>query len=123
MQVHFLLEFLRAEGVPDFVDDEFEGFDDLGDGFAEGFLHTEDGLYLPEHILDGGQDLLDLIEENLIFIPGYDSIVVEEISFSGFEIDVDIVDDMILFSEPIFVEDDNCFLLGNISLFDVVGDL
>ena len=109
--------------MPDFVDDELEGLDDLGDGFAEGFLHAENGLYLPEHILDGGQDLLDLIEENLIFIPGYDSIVVEEISFSGFEIDVDIVDDMILFSEPIFVEDDDCFLLGNISLFDVVGDL
>lgn len=123
VQIHFFFEFLGAEGVPDFVDDELEGLYNLGDGFAEGLLHAEDGLNPPEHIFDGGEDLPDLIEENLIFIAGYNTIVVEEISFSSFEIDVDIIDDVILFSKPIFVEYDNCFLLGDISLFDVVGDL
>ena len=54
VQVHFLLEFLGAEGVPHLVYYVFEGLYYLGDGFADGLLHAQHSLYPPEHVLDGG---------------------------------------------------------------------
>jgi hypothetical protein len=62
------------------------------------------------------------LEEVTIVTTEY-SFVVVEVAFSGFHVDVEIIYNMVFFSEPLFVKNDPISFRSDQSLFDVDGYL
>lgn len=64
-----------------------------------------------------------LILEHLVLVSRYNAFIVIEVSFSGFEVNIDIVYDMIFPSEPLFVQNYYCLLLCHDSLLYINWNL
>ena len=105
------------------INDVFDVFYYFWDYIFERDTSRNTNLYLFQHVVYSWQYLFDFSLEQVTIVSTNHSFVVVEVAFSGFHIDVQIIDYMILFSVPFFVQNHYVPFWSDKSLFDIDGQL
>lgn len=109
--------------MTDHIDYEFYVVYNFGDYRLQRNTSGNSHFYLFKHIVNSREYLFDFGLKEVTTVTTQHSFIVIEVPFSGFHIDVQIVNNMVFFSEQFFVKNNPVPFRSDQSLFDIDGQL
>ena len=123
MQIQLLFQLLRHQTMPDSIYYLLEISHDFGYSLRQRLPSADSNFDPPQNLFQTRQYFLHLIQKDLISISADHTLIIIKISLSSFEVNVDIVNNMVLPPKPLLIEQKHHFQQRYTPLLDVVGNL